>query len=299
MPYLTSDYVHRFLRVNAVCREAFDSRVELNSSDWRHETGDHLVWRHADLFLAGFPRIGVKPGYDLLCYFTRDDANRKSGIVGYAKDCPEMVPDIVDQQVLLYQAEQKEPMVCDGTALQDEEVLLVPRMPSGWQYDDRHNSHPWLMRDPNIVLTDDGTPEGAFERAQFLLWSTEPVNRWHAVGYGHHRICMTPVTPNDQWRPVDADGRMLEKTEQERSIPLPDIWLPRVELRLAPSARDWAPLPGEHQSVFAGKPCNVVRFYTHSGHYPAAFYEVTVWFTEDAWHSNFRTVLEGGGGYIC
>ena len=297
MPYLSADYVYRFLRVSGTCREAFDRRLVATEVDDRIDSNPGFAWRHADLFMAGFPRVGLKPGYDMLCYFTLVGSNRSSGLLGYKKDGPEMVPDMIDADFLgSYDGNEDKPFT--GTARQDEQVLLVPTMPPNWAGEEGE-CPAWLKPNPNEVLRDDGTIEGVFERSQLLIWSSEPVNQWHAVGYGHHAIQLINPTPDETFKRVDTEGRRLEETDIGNRVPLPDVWLPRVELGLPGSDLGWAALPAEQAAAFHGKPCNVVRFYTYSEHVFRAYYERTVWLTDDVWHSECRPVLMGEDGFIC
>lgn len=297
MPYLSADYVYRFLRVSAMCREAFDRRLIAIEANERSDPGPGFAWRHADLFMAGFPRVGLKSGYDMLCYFTVVSGNRSSGLLGYKKDGPEMVPDAIDADFLAsYDGNEDSPFV--GTARQDEQVLLVPKMPPNWAQEEGECPS-WLRPDPNEVLMDDGTLEGAFERAQLLIWSSEPVNQWHAVGYGHHAIQLMTPAPDESFRPVDAEGKRLEGVDAVGRVPLPEVWLPRVELGLSGSDLGWAALPEGQAAAFRDKTCKVVRFYTYSKHVFMAYYEFTVWLAEDVWHMERRPVLMGEGGFIC
>ena len=135
MPYLSDDYVYRFLRVSATCREAFDRRLIAIEVDERCDSGPRFAWRHADLFMAGFPRVGLMPGYDMLCYFTVVSSNRSSGLLGCKKDSPEMVPGLVDADFQeSYDGDADKLLV--GTARQDEQVLLVPKMPLNWAHEE-------------------------------------------------------------------------------------------------------------------------------------------------------------------
>lgn len=296
MPYLSADYVYRFLRVSGTCREAFDRRLVATVVDERIDDSPGFAWRHADFFLAGFPRVGLKSGYDMLCYFTVSPSDRSSGLLGYSKDGPELVSDMIDADFLgSYDGDEDKPFV--GTARQDEQVLFIPKMPPNWAAEEEE-CPPWLRPNPNDVLTDDGTIEGVFERSQLLLWSREPVNQWHAVGYGHHAIQLMPQ-PDESFKPVDPEGNRLEWADVGKRVPLPDVWLPQVELGLSGSDLDWAAPPAEQAAAFRGKACNVVRFYTYSEHVFRAYYEFTVWITDDAWHVGYRPVLMGEGGFIC
>jgi hypothetical protein len=72
-----------------------------------------------------------------------------------------------------------------------------------------------------------------------------------------------------------------------------------VELGLPGSDLGWAALTAEQAAAFHGKTCNVVRFYTYSEHVFRAYYERTVWITDDVWHSECRPVLMGEDGFIC
>lgn len=297
MPYLSADYVYRFLRVSETCREAFDRRLIAIEADERSDPSPRFAWRHADLFMAGFPRVGLKPGYDMLCYFTVVSRDRSSGLLGYRKDGPEMVPDMIDADFQeSYDGNEDKPFVC--TARQDEQVLLVPKMPPNWAYEEGECPS-WLRPDPNDVLTDDGTIEGVFERAQLLIWSSEPVNQWHAVGFGHHAIQLSTPTLDESFKAVDAEGNRLEGADAVGRVPLPEVWLPQVDLGLSGTDLGRAALPEGKAAAFHDKTCNVVRFYTYSEHVFRAYYEFTVWLTDDAWHMQRRAVLMGEGGFIC
>jgi hypothetical protein len=297
MPHLSADYVYRFLRVSAACREAFDRRLVATAVNEETDHSPGFAWRHADLFMAGFPRVGLKPGYDMLCFFTLVSSDRSSGLLGYKKDGPEMVRDLIDADFQeSYDGDEDKPFV--GTARQDEQVLLVPKMPPNWAQQEGECPS-WLRPDPNDVLTDDGTIEGVFERAQLLIWSSEPVNQWHAVGFGHHAIQLNTPTPDESFKPVDAEGNRLERGDATNRVALPDVWLPQVELGLSDSNLGWAALPAEKAAAFRGKTLNVVRFYTYSEHVFRAYHEFTVWITEDVWHLDQRAVLMGEGGFIC
>lgn len=297
MPHLSPDYVYRFLRVSAVCREQFDKRLEPITSILRCEERAGFAWRHADLFLAGFPRVGLKHGHDMLCHFSLNDSNRSSRLLGYVKDGPKMVPDRIESDIRLFGGDDDAESFI-GSVKQDQQVLSVPEIPLGWNAEG-YDCPAWLKPNPNVILTDDGTCEGVFERAQLLLWSNEPVNRWHAVGYAHHEIRLSPPALGDSWHAVDAEWRPVDRTEAVKSRHLPDQWLPLVEIGIDCTASDWATLPPEEGPAFAGKTCNVVRFYTFSGHLPEAFYEVTVWITDDVWHARVLPILMGKGGFVC
>ena len=297
MPHLSADYVYRFLRVSAACREAFDRRLVARAVNEETDHSPGFAWRHADLFMAGFPRVGLKPGYDMLCFFTLVSSDRSSGLLGYRKDGPEMVRDLIDADFQeSYDGDEDKPFV--GTARQDEQVLLVPKMPPNWAQEEGECPS-WLRPDPNDVLTDDGTIEGAFERAQLLIWSSEPVNQWHAVGFGHHAIQLVTPTPDESFKPVDAEGNWPEGADPVGRVPIPEVWLPRVELGLSGTDLGWAALPEGKAAAFRDKTCNVVRFYTYSEHVFRAYYEFTVWLTDDVWHMEWRAVLMGEGGFIC
>lgn len=298
MPYLSAEYVCRFLRLSSVCREEFDRRLEPSEQTDRNEQASRFVWRHADLFLAGFPRVRPKPGYDLLCRFVLASSDRTSRLVGYRKDCPEMVPDRIDFEMSMDSWDGDDRVPYMGTARQDRQVLQVPQMPAEWG-EEEGQCPDWLKPNPNVVLTDDGTPEGIFERAQLLLWSSQPVNRWHAVGYGHHAMQFSPPTVDDSFRRVDEKGRPLDVDDPARPVPLPEVWLPRVETGLSCANAAWTPPSAEERVALEGKTFSVVRFYTYSELCFRAYYEVTVWLTGDVWHSDFRTILNGGGGFIC
>lgn len=298
VPYLSKDYVCRFLRANSACRNLFDKQLEITRPELFEETENHAAWRHADLFLAGFPRVGVKPGYDVLCHFTVRDSNRSSRLVGYVKGAPEMVPDLMDEAFIATREDHDERVPFHGTALEDQQILMIPQMPSRWAEGVREGGPAWLQHNINAVLTDDGTPEGVFERALLLIWSKEPVNRWHAVGFGEHVIQLTPVKPGKSFRPVDADGRRLDSGDAKGHQPLPKVWLPLVEQHLPRADLDGSKLPEDQRAGFEGKVCDMVRFHTFCEFGIRAYYEVTVWITEDVWHSEFRVMLAGEGGCI-
>lgn len=298
MPYLSKDYVCRFLRTNSACRNLFDKQLEITRPRLFDETENHAAWRHADLFLAGFPRVRIKPGYDVLCYFTVRDPNRSSGLVGYVKGAPEMVPDPMDEAVIATREDHEESVPFHGTALEDQQVLIIPRMPSRWAEELSEGGPPWLQHNINAVLADDGTPEGVFERALLLLWSKEPVNRWHSVGFGDHAIQLSPVKPGKSFKPADADGRRLDGADARKHVQVPKVWLPLVNQRLPGADFDRAELSADQRAAFEGKVCDMVCFHTFCEFGIRAYYEVTVWITEVVWHSEFRVILAGEGGCI-
>lgn len=300
MPHLTADSVCRFLRVMDVCWEAFGWRLTSGGPEHRYHDPACIAWRHADLFLAGFPRVSLKPGHDLLCWFHLSVDNRTSGLVGYRKDGPKMVRDRIDFEMDLESWDGDDRVAFVGTAREDHHVLLVPEIPADWnEYAEKYPD--WLLPNPNLVLMDDGTPEGIFERAQLLLWSGEPVSLWHAVGYGHHAIQLSTPIFDESFTPTDAEGHPLPEGDPAGRSMVPHNWLPRVETGLSCDNMEWAPIPAEaeERGKFEGKTVNVVRFYTYSELGFKTYYEVTVWITDDVWHSEFRPILKGADGYIC
>ena len=154
-------------------------------------------------------------------------------------------------------------------------------MPPGWAVGDRAKCPAWIESDPHRAFTDDGTPAGLFERAQLLLWSSEPINQWHAIGYGHHRLITRPF---DTWR---IPG-----------LSLPVQWLPEVERHQRASDVDDVELPEEASYRFENGPCDVVRFWTSCSLGIEAIYRFTVLMNEDSWHYSAQSFPTGEGGYI-
>jgi hypothetical protein len=277
MPVLSADFVKRFVRQCTTCRDVYGSRVAtalehdglslLGLDDPRR-----MAWCNADLFMAGFPRVGVKPGFDVLCYFTLDSTNRSSSLLGYRKDAAPMIKDPLGRVLKLAEKNDEDA----GRVLSS--VCLIPEMPPGWE---RHDTsvHPvWIEDDLVRVVHDDGTPEGLFEKAQFLLWSEEPINRWHAVGFGYHELELRPPAPGTfpglslpaNWLPVVERGRRLSDTE----------------------------LPPEVSSRFEGETCDIAQFWTSSSFGDRAFYKFTVLMADDAWYSSTQRFPTGESGYL-
>ena len=288
MPYLTEDYLNRYQRLRQVCFDAYESRVEQPRLHRFDEPPHPIGWRHADLFLAAFPRVHRRPGFDVLCWFTQGDPNCFSGLIGYSVGVPEMVLDPFDVEAVIRFDDESEDALL-GTAEVDGKVLRVPAMPAAFQNGHFEDLPSWLHRDINSVIEDDGTPEGIFERSQLLLWSREPINQWHAVGYGNHRLLTEAPA---------AESAGLLPVAGEEGAPLPDNWLPQAEESLSASSVAWATLPPDQAECFAGKPCKVARFYTYTHFFPARVERNTIWMADDCWHEEIKTVLKGEFGAI-
>lgn len=288
MAILSADFVTRFVRLSTTCRQQFASRVDLavkHCFNGDLTARDFLpvdepgkwAWCHADLFMAGFPKVRVRPGIDIVCYFSVDPTNRNSSLLAYHQDAAPMVEDPLETAILMAEATEQSDGSGSGETLRID-VCSVPEMPSGWE---RHDTsvHPvWIEDDLLRVLHDDGTPEGLFEKAQFLLWSEEPINRWHAVGFGYHEIELRPPAPGTF-----------------PGLSLPANWLPVVERGRRLSDIE---LPPELSSRFEGKAYDVVQFWTSSSFGVGAFYKFTVLMADDAWHYSTQCFPTGESGYI-
>ena len=287
MPYLTPNYLARYERLRAFCFDEFENRVERPGLTAFDVEEFRLAWRHADILLAAFPRVRRRPGFDILCWFTQGDPNCISRLIGYAAHKPNLVPDPFD--VATTAEEPREDLLL-GTADGDGKILLIPEMPKSFQPENTEAWPDWLCPDINAVIEDDDTPEGIYERAQLLLWSRGPINRWHSIGFGNHSLVTEfPTTTIENMMPCTGDG----------AAPAPSDWLPRVDIALRPADIDWAVVPVDQAKRFAEKPVKVVRFYTYTDFLPERIEETTVWITADHWHVQVRTVFQGEGGKIA
>lgn len=121
-----------------------------------------------------------------------------------------------------------------GTAERDGKILLIPYIPESFQLENTETWPDWLCPDINSVIEDDDTPEGIYERAQLLLRSCGPINRWHSIGFGNHSLVTEfPTAAIESMMPCTGDG----------AAPTPRDWLPRVAIALRPADIDWAVVP--------------------------------------------------------
>ncbi len=291
MAILSARFVTRFDRLSTAYRDRFASRVDLVVRDHFREymaVKDFMpvdepgkwAWCRADLFLAGFPKVRVRPGIDIVCYFSVDPNNRNSSLLAYHQDAAPMVEDPLEKAMLMAEA-MKQSNDSSSAPPTRFHGCLIPEMPPGWETHDTRVHPAWIETDLLRVVHDDGTPEGLFEKAQLLLWSGEPINLWHAVGYGHHRI---EVYPPER-------GRFP-------GLSLPEVWLPLAERNRAASEIDGVEVEGDSWRRVEGQPCDVVQFWTSSSFGIEAFYRHTLLMTDDAWHHSTQCFPTGESGYI-